>query len=197
MRLGIMGGTFDPIHNGHLWIADAARTQLNLDRVLFIPNEAPPHKRSAYTSSRGRAEMVGLAIEPTPQFELSMIEIERGGTSYAVDTLRTIQDRWPKAELFFIVGSDTMVDVPNWRQPDQILRMCRFAVVPRPDALYADELSQLTPEYQQQIDMLPPCPLDISSTDLRNRVAGGLSLQGLTPDAVVAYIEQHGLYKAL
>ena len=196
MRLGIMGGTFDPIHNGHLWIADAARTQLNLDRVLFIPNEAPPHKRSTFTSSHDRAEMVRLAIQPTPQFELSLIEIERGGTSYAVDTLRTIHDRWPQAGLFFIVGSDTMIDVPNWRQPDEILRRCRFAVVPRPDALYSEELRQLSPEYQQQIDMLPPCPLDISSTDLRDRVAQGLSLQRLTPDAVLAYIEHHGLYKA-
>lgn len=200
-RLGIMGGTFDPIHVGHLAIAEEAREALGLARILFVPASLPPHRPAGSVSpAADRAAMVGLAIEGNAAFELSLIELDRPGPSYTSDTIDAIAARERAAgrepDLTFILSAETLHDLPTWHAPERLLDACRIAVVPRvgypaPDAAW---LGTRFPGREDRFAILSGPHLGISSTAIRERVAAGRSIRYLVPPAVRQYIGDHGLY---
>jgi nicotinate-nucleotide adenylyltransferase len=201
MRLGIYGGSFDPVHYGHLLLAESCREQAALDEVWFMPAAVPPHKRQASMASpKQRVEMLELALAGHAAFRVSTLEIDRGGVSYTVDTVRTIHEQRPGDELFLLMGADTLVDLPNWREPAAILELALpLAVVRRGATMPSDEhvLALVSPERRQQwralqIDM--PI-LELSATEIRARVSARQSIRYRTPRAVEKYIETHGLYQ--
>ena len=200
MRLGLLGGSFDPVHYGHLLLAECCREQGQLEQVWFLPAAVPPHKQDrALTSAEARIEMLELAIAGQRAFAVNGYEIDRGGVSYTVDTLRHFRQQGPEAELFLLMGADMLYDLPQWRQAEQICRLAIPMVACRPGAgaLGFDCLAGLAaPERielfaQHQIDMPQ---LDLSSREIRRRVAAGLSIRYQTPRAVEKYIETHALY---
>lgn len=194
--IGILGGTFDPIHFGHLAIAEEARVALGLARVLFVPAAHQPLK--AYRPAAAphqRLAMVGLACASNPAFEPSDIEIVRPGPSYTINSLRDLAAREP-AELHFILGADALLDLPRWRAADQIPTLARIVAVQRPHApVHLDELLAKVPALSGRLVLLDGPNLDISSSELRQRIASGHPVRYLTPDPVVDYIEEHQLYR--
>jgi nicotinate-nucleotide adenylyltransferase len=197
MRLGIYGGTFDPVHYGHLLAAAQCREQCRLDELWFMPAAAPPHKPGAEISpGTARAEMLELAVAGLPEFRVSRMELERDGPSYTVDTLRTLQQPDPARELFLILGADSLADFPTWREPEQIARLARLVVVNRgrtpPDVAAA--VRQLGDVFQNRVQVVEMPAVDLAATDLRERVRAGRSIQFMTPRAVEVYLRQHKLY---
>jgi len=198
-RLGIMGGTFDPIHYGHLVAAETARSAFALEQVLFIPTGNPPHK-VAYkvTDAWERFHMVASSIQTNDRFQVSSLEIEREGPSYTIDTLRTLRELLPEQELYFITGADALRDILSWRQPAEIIKLATIIAASRP-GYSLDELLFLigenAPRLRNRIFQLEIPALAISSTDIRRRVREGLSIRYLLPDKVRLYIEQEGLYR--
>ncbi|MDR3709166.1 MAG: nicotinate-nucleotide adenylyltransferase [Capsulimonadaceae bacterium] len=197
-RIAIMGGAFDPIHYAHLLSAEEAANAMQLDEVLFIPNNQPPIPKHDVVSPSDRAEMVRLAIAGNPLFKLSTIEIDREGPSYSYDTVRAIRAARPSIErLFFIVGADAVLTMPNWYRIDDLARECEFIVTTRPgfdrDAL----LGQLPAALETRVHPLTIPHVDLASTVLRERIADGRGVRYLTPDAVVGYIQEKGLYRTL
>lgn len=198
MRVGILGGTFDPIHIGHLVSAEEARVELELERVFFAPTRLPPHKLDhAVSSVEHRLAMVELAIASNPHFAISRVDIDRSGPSYTVDSIELLKDEWgPGAEIYFIMGSDSLLDILTWHDPQQLIRLCRFAVVSRPGyQVDLHELDALLPGLASRVQMLHAPELAISSTDIQRRVRGGLSIKYQVPAAVEDYIYQHKLYQ--
>lgn len=195
-RIGIMGGTFDPVHDGHLVAAEEAAWVLELDRVLFIPTNLPPHKDEPGTPVRHRVAMVRIAIADNPVFELSTIEVERGGRSYTVDTLEQLHVRHPGAEFHLIVGMDSLRDLSTWHDPEGILQRAKIAAVHRAgmESVDLDALTAEMPSAAGRVRIIPIPGLDISSTDLRARIAGGRPIRYLMTDAVIAYITVNNLY---
>jgi len=196
-RIGILGGTFDPIHYGHLVIAEDARVYLHLDKVLFVPTYQPPHKpEGSYSAFQHRVRMTELAIADNPHFVLSLIEAERPGPSYTVDTLRQLQaELGPDAELYFVMGMDSLADMPTWHKPAELLGLCRIVVAER--AGYQIDLSALEralPGLREKLELIDTPELSISSTDLQQRVRRGLSIRYQVPPAVEKYIYEHKLY---
>jgi nicotinate-nucleotide adenylyltransferase len=199
VKVGVMGGTFDPIHLAHLILAEQARVFLGLDRVLFVPAGAPWRKAERRIAPvADRVAMVRAALAGDPYFEVSLIESERRGPSYTVDTLSVLQRQLgPQAELYFILGQDALADLPNWREPARIVQLARLAVAARPGCPPPDPtaLERAVPGIQDRMDVVPMPQMDISSTDIRRRVAQGISIRFLVPAAVEAYITAHGLYR--
>ncbi|HSV74545.1 MAG TPA: nicotinate-nucleotide adenylyltransferase [Chthonomonadales bacterium] len=196
MRLGILGGTFDPIHHVHLFLADDARRQHALDEVLFIPNGLPSHKLPrAFASAEHRCRMVELAVAGNPAFRVSRIEVDRDGPSYSIDTLRALHAERPDAEFFFITGADAVAELGTWHVATEVARLATFLAAPREDAPLEGLASRLDPALGVRVLPLDTPRIDLSSTLLRERVRQGLSIRYLTPDAVAAYIEAHGLYR--
>lgn len=198
MRVGIMGGTFDPVHLGHLLVAEEVRVQLGLERVIFLPAGQPWLRRHEPLSPAvDRMNMVELAVAGHPNFEACSSEIERGGPTYTVDTLEVLADLLGKdACLFFILGSDALADFPRWKDPDRILELCSLAVVSRPgcDEFDRREWAARFPQASgKAVPMVTPL-IGISGTEIRRRAAGGGSLRYMVPDAVADYIRDHGLY---
>lgn len=196
-RIGLMGGTFDPIHDGHLVAAQETASVLGLEKVLFLPTGAPPHKQNEpVTDARHRLAMVRLAIQGNPTFELSTIELERPGPSYTVDTLRQIGERYPGVELYFIVGMDSLAELPTWRDPHRLFDLARVVAVLRAGWTPVDLgwIESRLPAARGRVQVVQIPGLDISSTNLRERVAAGRPIRYLVPSAVMAYIEEHGLY---
>jgi nicotinate-nucleotide adenylyltransferase len=197
--IGIMGGTFDPIHLGHLAVGEEAREALSLDVVLFMPAAQPPHKPVAsVTAVEHRVAMVELAIAGNASFELSTLEIERAGPSYTVDTVEELARRHPGSELYLILSAETAAQLPTWHEPERLLEAGRIAVVPRegypaPDPAW---FTEAFPGHQDRVTYLDGPRLGISSTAIRGRVASGRSVRYLVPDAVAAYIAEHDLYRA-
>jgi len=198
MKLGIYGGSFDPVHWGHLLLAECCREALALDEVWFVPAYRAPHKtdqRSA--SSEHRTQMLRLAAAGHPGFRVSTVEIDRQGTSYTVETLEQIRALHPSATLHLLMGADTFHDLPNWRSPDRVCELAAPVVVhrrgPWPQEVDTIALPSLTWISAQQVSMPT---IDLSSTELRQRVANGQSIRYRTPSAVEVYIAQHGLYRA-
>ena len=215
-KIGILGGTFNPVHYGHLAAAEEVRDRLKLDRVLFIPSNFPPHKQDeSVPSALQRMEMVRLATSGNAHFEPSDIEIKRGGTSYTIDTIKALQLAYPGAELYFITGLDTFLEIQTWHEWAQLLTLCRFVVLSRPGYRFADlmkidfvksaekELAGLdrgdllhgvirSPAFTICLEMIPL--YDISSTDIRKRVKEGLSIKYLLPETVEIYIIKKRLY---
>ena len=194
-RLGLMGGTFDPIHHGHLFIAEEARQAFGLDRMIFVPNRQPAlDKGRAVSPAEDRCAMTALAIASNPHFTLSRIELDRPGPSYTLDTVRHFLEvcRDPEA-LFFILGADSVRDLRRWHEPDALLASCRFLAAARPG--FDLESMRADAALWARVDVLPVPLLDISSTDLRRRVGEGRSVRYLVPEAVEAYILANNLYQ--
>ena len=197
-RLGVMGGTFDPIHHGHLAAAQEAASALHLDRVLFIPVWQPPHKLDEPAASPAdRLCMVRLAVADNPLFEVSPIEMDRLGRSYTVHTLQRLVDLYPGADLYFIVGMDSLADLPKWHDPIGILERARIVALHRPGWQTVDlaELTYQLPESQGRVLLVEMPALDISSTELRERIGAGRPVRYLVPDSVASYVEERGLYR--
>ena len=195
MRLGLLGGTFDPIHIAHLWMAEHARDALSLDRVLLIPAERPPHKPdSPIPPFEVRYRMVELGIGESPGLVVSRIE-EGVEPSFTVETLERVARLHPGAELWLVIGGDSLRDLPTWREPEEIVRRARLAVLPRPVEGGA-AFEELPPvPAGARVDWLDGPRLDLSSTALRRRVQRGESIRFLVPEPVRAYIEASGLYR--
>ncbi|HEY5628685.1 MAG TPA: nicotinate-nucleotide adenylyltransferase [Candidatus Limnocylindrales bacterium] len=200
--IGIMGGTFDPIHVGHLAIAEEAREVLGLARILFVPAAVPPHRPVASIApAPDRAAMVALAIEGNPTFEVSRIELERPGPSFTSDTVEVLAGMERAAgrvpDLTFILSAETLRDLPTWHEPERLLDACRLAVVPRVGYSAPDRpwLESAFPGRADRISYLAAPRLEISSTLVRRRVAAGRSIRYLVPPAVWRYIDDHSLYR--
>ena len=197
-RLGILGGTFDPIHHGHLLAAEEAFHHLALDRVLFVPAGLPPHKPVRPISSADhRVRMVELAITGKPHFALSRVDIDRPGPSYTVDTLELLRARWgPGPRFFFIEGNDSLSDIACWYQPRRLIELCEQAVEARPGAqIYQPELERRLPGITGRIHWVTIPLRQISSSDLRARVRAGRSISDLVPREVEDYVRRHELYR--
>ncbi|HEX9016925.1 MAG TPA: nicotinate-nucleotide adenylyltransferase [Chloroflexota bacterium] len=199
MRIGVFGGTFDPIHIGHLIAAEEARHTLRLERVLFAPASQPPHKEmEGVTPVRHRVRMVELALEGNPAFELSMVDLDRPGPSYTVETLRLLhRDLGPGTEIFFIVGMDSLAELRSWRDPEQVIALCRLAVLNRPPYPDVDtaELERGLPGISDRIVMVRMPGVNVASSDLRERVSSGLPIKYQVPAAVERYILENRLYR--
>ncbi|MFZ1804568.1 MAG: nicotinate-nucleotide adenylyltransferase, partial [Nitrospira sp.] len=220
LKVGLLGGSFNPIHNGHLTIAQHVHERMQLSQVLFIPTGDPPHKRDgSLAPANVRLEMVRLAIADNPLFTVSDIEIQRKGKSYSIDTIRALHHHYgPSTELFFIIGLDAFLDFPTWREPTELLRICHVVVVPRPGqsfqalagmsllpSLHSNELAGLDTGALNRLDItipsdpgvtclaFPPCAT--SASEIRQRVRNKLPLVNMLPPLVQSYILRHSLYQ--
>jgi len=196
--IGVLGGTFDPIHNGHLVIAEEARVRLRLDRVLFVPAQVSPFKQKQHTTSAAhRCRMIELAIADNPAFALSRVDLQRPAPSYTVDTLRLLKQEWGEgAQLYFIMGQDAIAGLLAWRAPAEIIRLARLVLMRRPG--YAPDIQSLEaqlPGLHESLIILDSPELSVSSTDLRQRVAMGWPIRYQVPDDVMHYIMAHHLYR--
>jgi len=185
LRLGILGGTFDPIHEGHLAAARAAMDCAHLDRVLFVPSATPPHRAPAVAEAEQRVEMTRLAIAGEPRFEVSDNEVRRGAVSYTVDTLRELHKMHPDDDLFLILGWDAAKLLPSWREPEEVRRLASILIVTRPGSGKPKTSSDMVCER--------PTP-DISGSALRRAIAKGEPLGDRVPKRVARYIAENGLY---
>ena len=198
MNIGVLGGTFDPIHIGHLILAEEVRARLNLAEILFVPAGQPWLKGgSPISPAEHRVEMVRLAIADKPYFKLSIMEIERAGPTYTVDTIAELKAQLgTEDELFFIMGWDNLAELPRWRQPSRLLTMCRLVAVPRPGYPLPDlkALEASIPGLSQRVTLMDKPEVDISASVIRDRVTQGLSIRRLVPESIDAYIRQHKIY---
>lgn len=194
-RLGVFGGTFDPIHFGHLRMAEEAREKFGLDTVLFVPNYVSPFKLDRpVTPGPLRVQMIQMAIGDNPQFAVDSREIEREGPSYSVETLRALKAERGEVDLFFLTGTDAVKGLPGWKEPEELLGLARFIAAARPGVEKKEVLAALPDSWEERILFLPMRELDISSTDLRARVTDGRSLRYLTPRSVEEFVREHRLY---
>ena len=219
MRLGLLGGSFNPLHNGHLAIAHQTRDALGLDQILFVPTNHPPHKpNGSLAPAQDRYEMVRLAIASDPTLAISDVEIRRPGKSYSIDTIRLLQQEYgAQTQLFFLIGLDAFLDFPSWREPRTLLELCQFVVLSRPGLSFRSlsTVALLPPiPYPSLADLdsgrisrieaplgkqgltclkLPPCP--VSASDIRVRIRQGLPVANLLPPLVESYILHHRLYQ--
>jgi nicotinate-nucleotide adenylyltransferase len=201
MRLGIFGGTFDPVHYGHLLLAESCREQCQLDEVWFVPAAVPPHKQGwVHTPAADRVAMLELAIAAYAPFRVNGLELERGGVSYTVETLRAIRQEDESRELFFLMGADSLHDLPLWKEPGEILRLAMPVIVRRGGVAAPDlgclsglvDAERLAAIERHQVEMPQ---VELSSRELRRRVAEGLSIRYRVPRAVEMFIEAEGLYR--
>lgn len=198
-KIGIYGGTFDPIHMGHLIVAEMARQECGLEKVLFIPAASPPHKNNKYVSpSNYRFHMTRLAVESNPYFEVSDIEIKRQGISYTVDTLKDLRKIYPKEyEFWMVIGGDSLVEMDTWRDVKNIVKLCNFAVYMRPHASVDRCMAQAEKIREQgnsRVEFVQAPMIEISSTDIRSRLARGKSIRYMVPDVVRDYIMDQELF---
>lgn len=196
-RIGVLGGTFDPVHNGHLAVASAVFNVLELTRVLFVPAARPWIKESGtgrdVSPIEHRVAMVKLAIEGREGFELSRVDADRPGLSYSVDTISDLRTKYGHAaELLLILGADALEELPRWREPERLREMCTLVCVGRPGAVRPEDLPPDHPGHGAQFVSGPM--LAVSATEIRACVSDGLSIDGLVPAPVAAYVERHGLY---
>lgn len=199
MNIGILGGTFDPVHVGHLAVADEAMSQLGLVEVLFVPTGQPWLKADTkILPSKHRLKMVRLAIAGKPGFKLSTIEIERKGPTYTVNTIIELKKQFgAEAELYFIIGWDKLIELSEWRQPERLIAMCRLVAVPRVGCPAPDleSLEAAIPGLSQKVILLDKPEIDVSASVIRERVRRGLSISGLVTEAVERYIIEQDLYR--
>lgn len=190
--VGVFGGSFNPVHRGHLFIAQLAREAASLDEVLFVPAARPPHKEGEELAGAvHRLAMLRAALKDEPGTVVSGIELEEGAPRYSVDTLTRLAERRPDARLTFVMGLDSLHDLPRWREPERILAGWDVIAVDRPGV----DPAGLDPAVTARCRVITGNPFAISSTGVRDRVARGLSLRHLVPEAVEAYIAAHGLYR--
>ncbi len=202
-RIGILGGSFNPVHLGHLLLAQTAIEQLELNRVLFMPCAIQPHKSSGMLAQGDlRKRMLESAIQDHPAFELLDIELQRGGVSYSVDSLRTLSRLYPNAQLFFLIGADTLIDLHLWKDIDAIFGLCTLAVFARPgydlDILDPEQLCLSAAKVERiRNHVIRVRQVDISASDIRHRVAEGLNIRYLVPQSVEMIIQEHHLYQRI
>lgn len=197
MRIGILGGTFDPVHIGHLIMADEAIAQLSLAQVLFVPAGDPWRKSDDrhITPAEDRLAMLRIALAGNDHFGISDIELRREGPSYTADTLAALASERLDDELFFLLGSDAFADVPHWHEPDRIVDHAMLAVAPRETADMRDLLARVTGIDLDRVLKFEMPRVDVSSTDVRGRVAAGRPVRYLLPPGVASYIDEHRLYR--
>jgi len=192
-KIGLFGGSFDPIHYGHLQIADWTQKKLSLEKIIFIPAAIPPHKlHSIIASAEHRYTMIQLAIAQYPHFEISDVELDRAGISYTVDTVNYFRNHYSlrRDALFLLIGSDSLMDLPNWRNPEEIIRNCTIVVYQRRGI----DPALLPANIAQQVQILDTPFIDVSSTKIREKIATGESITSLTSPHVAEYISVHHLY---
>jgi len=190
-RIGILGGTFDPIHNTHLDIARTALTEASLDTVLFLVAASPPHKKGMIASPKQRFAMVEAAIRDEASFESSDIELNRDGPSYTGVTLREINETYPESELFLIMGLDSLIDLPNWREPDAILSLATILAVTRPGST-----TEIPDSLDGHYQLMPFPESDVSSTTIRTKIQNEEDVEKILPSAVAEIIHEEGIYIA-
>jgi nicotinate-nucleotide adenylyltransferase len=197
VNIGVLGGTFDPIHIGHLIIAEEARVKLGLSKVLFVPAGQPWLKQDRdITAAVHRIEMVRRAIADNPYFELSTLEVERSGPSYTVDTLTMLHKQLGgRTSLFFILGRDTLAELPLWKEPQKVVQLCRLVVPPRLGSRDLRHLETTLPGLLDKVIQLAMPVIGISSSEIRRRIAQGLSIRYLVPPEVEKYITEHRVYQ--
>lgn len=196
IRTGIMGGTFDPIHNGHLLLARFAMEQYNLDEIWFMTSGNPPHKRNERTPAQIRHEMVCTAIRNDAGFIPCDFEVKRKELSYSVNTMECFTKEYKDREFYFIIGQDSLNDLPKWYEPKRLLELTKILVYPRNNGIGLDEkIKEITKNYGGEIHKINAPLIGISSTDIRSRVKNGLSVRHMVTDSVCEYIEKGGLYR--
>ena len=197
MNIGILGGTFDPIHIGHLVVAEEARIKLGLSEVLFVPAGQPWLKQARdITPAAHRVEMVRRAIADNPYFKLSTLEVDHPGPSYTVDTLTLLQDQLSsESSLFFILGRDTLAELPLWKEPRKVIQLCRLVVPPRLGSRDLRHLEEAIPGLLDKVIQLDMPVIGISSSEIRHRIAQGLPIRYLVPSVVEKYIAEHRIYQ--
>ena len=197
-KIGIMGGTFDPIHYGHLLIAQSAAEEFALDQVLFLPTGRSPHKSEKdVTDPQIRCEMVQIALEDNRKFEISMLEAENTEVNYTYASLQKLKQLYPKAQLYFIMGEDSLDDFPTWKKPEEICRLSTVLVAVRNDKGFgiSDKIAEISQMYQADMHMLHAPNFSVSSHDIRKRIHENKSVRYMLPDKVTEYIVQHDLYR--
>jgi nicotinate-nucleotide adenylyltransferase len=195
-RIGVLGGTFDPVHNGHLSIANALRAALDLERVVWVPAGRPPHKTGQIVSSdRDRLAMLELALAGSADDQIDTIDIERSGPSYTADTVEILAQRFAPARVYFLMGEDSLRDLPTWHDPERLLRAAELAVAARPGVdADLESVARQVPTVRGRVHLVPTEEIAISSSGIRRRVRENQSIHGIVPAAVEAYIQDHGLY---
>ena len=198
-KIGIMGGTFDPIHMAHLLLAEAAREQFHLDRILFMPSAKPPHKDNRLVSpTEHREAMVRMAIEGNPGFAYSDLEVRRSGTTYTSDTLEDLHEEYPDTEFYFIMGADSLFAVDTRQQPERNIRMTAVLVGNRSEVTLGrirEQIRYLEGRFGGRIGLIEMPEIAVSSSEIRKRLAMGCSVRYYVPEAVYRYLEEHRLYR--
>jgi len=194
MRIGIFGGTFDPIHFGHLWFAEYTREKFNLNKIFFIPNKNPPHREAPKATSKQRYEMVLLATLDNPYFEVLPIELEREGISYMVDTVKDLSSYFVEDELFLLIGKDAFKDFLSWKDPYQIIEKTKIIIGSRGYQEFTKELQHFIKTFENRFFFLEFPFYPISAKEIRERVKKGFSIKYLVPPLVEEYIIKNGIY---
>lgn len=198
-RIGLLGGTFDPVHFGHLILAETARDTLRLDKVYFVPAADPPHKMgNVIARAENRLAMLRMAIEDNEAFEISLIDVSRKGPDYTADMLEIARKKLlqPGDDLWFLMGLDSMIDFPNWHQPERIRQLARLAAATRPGFdIDWTPLEKALPGISHEVTLLPMPGVDIASNNIRRRILHGSSIRYLVPECVRQYIIKQGLYR--
>jgi len=201
-KIGILGGTFNPVHQGHLILAQDGLEHFGLDRVLFIPCAQPPHKTTEHlVAPEHRLAMLRAVVADDPRFEVSTVELERGGPSFTIETLKVLRRMHPGDVFYFMIGTDALLELHQWRAIGELLELCEFVTMLRPGfpvEHLTEERLNLSPPWSRRLleNLFPGHAADISSTDIRRRVVTGRSIRYLVPDAVARYIAAQGLYRA-
>lgn len=197
MKTGILGGTFNPIHNGHLHMAFEAKETLDLDQIIFVPNFIPPHKEAMERDPEDVLNMIELAIEDYDDFHLSTYELDKKGLSYTYETLEHFTKIYPNDEIYFIIGEDSYVNFSSWKYPEIIMNLAKLVVIRRelPGIEKTDDAERFFEKHSQQPMILDTHVLEVSSSDIRDRVKSGREIGYLVPQKVRDYIDEHGLYK--
>lgn len=200
MKIGIMGGTFDPIHNGHLMLGEYAYREFQLDQIWFMPNGNPPHKSSDTIESqtKNRVEMVRRAISGTEYFVVQLYEVENKAVHYSYKTMEYFKQSYPEHEFYFIIGADSLFSIEKWVHPEILLKDCVMLAAYRDEKGTEEMLTQiqyLNQKYHADIRLLNTPNVDISSSEIREKLKNGQSIQGIVPDSVYAYIEEKQLYR--
>jgi nicotinate-nucleotide adenylyltransferase len=196
VRVGVFGGTFDPVHAGHVAMAEASASRFALDRLLFLPARQSPHKEAPPTDARHRVAMLALAIQGRPEWSISLMELEREGPSYTVDTLRELSARLLPDELWLLMGTDALAGLARWKEPAEIVRLARVAAFYREPYREGGVVVPDVPGLAQRLEVFDAGSVRISATELRKDLARGTSAAGRVPPAVAEYITKQGLYRA-